>query len=176
MSNKLIIIIAMLLGCCTAAAEAKQACQTKPDTKTHSAWRTIDGKQCWYRGHRGLARENLYWTGHTRKQTTRVARHHKAPEEAVPLPPSRPPVATEPLSEDLTDRLNYYFAVLSSQTLQTPSGALPLAMAGPWLGRPIPPGLGPVPEPPSDWVVIPKTEPRPTKTKRFWDWLSSWWR
>jgi hypothetical protein len=116
-----------------------------------------------------MARESLYWT-----TPKRVAKH-KAPE-VVPLPPTPPPAA---LPEDLTARLNYYFAVLSSQTyLTTPSGALPLAMAGPWLGTPIPPGLQPVPPPPAGWTgPAPEPEPVPTSWwKRLWEKWPWWWR
>lgn len=172
--SKLILVAILLFGTTDVAArghryQTKQACQTQPDPRVYSAWRIIDGKQCWYRGKRGLARENLHWT---EPEGTAPRRR---PKEIAP-----PTIATPyPKPETLTDRLNYYFAVLSSQTyLQTPSGALPLAMAGPWLGTPIPPGLQPVPKAPSEWTgTAPEPEPAPTSWwKRLWEKWPFWWR
>lgn len=173
----IIVTVCVLMWSATGAAargDSKQVCQTKADPTTHSAWRTVDGKRCWYRGERGKPREDLTWGEHktrTVKRTPGAPRTHPPKErvEVVPLPPVAPP---KPLTEeDLTARLNYYFAVLSSQTyLSTPSGALPLAMAGPWLGTPIPPGLQPVPPAPAEWTNQTPTPPEPTRSwsERFW--------
>jgi hypothetical protein len=170
--SKLILVVLLLsgmiadVGVAKGHQQTKQACQTKPDHRSHSAWRTINGKQCWYQGRRGMAREKLYW------ETVDPKKRHK---EIVPLPPTPPTIANLP--ETLTQRLNYYFAVLSSQTyLTTPSGSLPLAMAGPWLGTPIPPGLNPVPPPPDDWTPPPPKEEPASWWKRLWEKWPWWWR
>lgn len=170
-------LLAMLLTGTTIVGAAahgnskQQACQTEPDPQAYSAWRIIDGRRCWYRGERGKDRGSLHWSSPTTKHKRTIR-----PKEEVPLPPTPPTTKTEtpaPLTEDLTSRLNYYFAVLASQTyLQVPSGAIPLAMAGPWVGMPIPPGLQPVPAAPSNWA--PPTPKPKTKFERLWDWMGGW--
>lgn len=141
------IVTAILLG--TTAVGAKQVCSTKPDPTAYSAWRIINGRQCWYQGKRGMARENLYWAAHRRP----LVAHSPKTGGVVPLPRPKPTGSPPPdNTEDLESRLNYAFGVLALQNaLQLPSGALPLALVGPWLGLPLTPGLQPVPPPPAGW-------------------------
>lgn len=174
----------------------KMACSESPEG--HLSWRNVDGRKCYYTNEPGVRhdRSSLYWPD--TKPTTRTARPKR---EAIPLPSPQPLTPTPPVSnltpeqlqeiqeditrlESLTTRLNYYFTVLSSQAyLQSPSGALPLATLGPWVGRPIPPGLQAIPASPS-WPEPPATKvPEPTTTippkptpapwwKRVWNY---WW-
>jgi len=166
--------------------ESPQACQTEPGRDGHYAWRIIDGLKCWYRGEPGVARERLYWSSKERPRRARPRAKEGVP--LPPTPPTEPPTATPPpLPEDLAARLNYYFAVLSAQTaFSVPTGAVPLALAGPWLGTPIPPGLQPVPPAPADWDAAPKrTTPvapvpeQPTWSERLRktlrEWTIDWW-
>jgi hypothetical protein len=59
MPKTFLCFVLMLWSTSAIAIECKNA---KPDNaKGHWAWRQIDGKQCWYEGERGLAKDNLYW-------------------------------------------------------------------------------------------------------------------
>jgi hypothetical protein len=68
-TERAIPIIAIVIGSslvAVAIAGEVTVCQTKvqregPSDLTHWAWRTIDGKQCWYRGDRWKPTHELRW-------------------------------------------------------------------------------------------------------------------
>jgi len=69
LTERAIPIIAIVMGSSlvpVAIAGEVTVCQTKvqregPSDLTHWAWRTIDGKQCWYRGDRWKPTHELRW-------------------------------------------------------------------------------------------------------------------
>jgi hypothetical protein len=69
LTERAIPIIAIVMGSSlvpVAIAGEVTVCQTKvqregPSDLTHWAWRTIDGKQCWYRGVRWKPTHELRW-------------------------------------------------------------------------------------------------------------------
>lgn len=174
--NKIYVVLAAVLLTAT-TAEAKQPCLTKADPTTWSAWRLLDGRQCWYQGKPGKDRTSLYWAA-----PQRTVEGHR-PKIAIPLPPEAPNRIDGDATKNtlaLVDRLNYTFGVLAAQGgLQPPSGLLPLALANPWLGYPWPPGLQGTGKPPEGWQLGPPPKPAPTswweslwqKTLRAWHWL-----
>ena len=44
----------------TAKAETIE-CRAKPETREYWSWREIDGRRCWYKGHRRISKELLSW-------------------------------------------------------------------------------------------------------------------
>lgn len=99
MKKIIAISFAMVIGTSALAngnGKGKDACLTQADPKTHSAWRIIDGKKCWYRGYRGRARESLYW--------------EPAPQEGEPL----------------KDRLDHAFREVEANQPQPSTDSVPL--------------------------------------------------
>ena len=44
----------------TVKAEAIE-CREKPETREYWSWREIDGRRCWFKGHRSLPKKLLSW-------------------------------------------------------------------------------------------------------------------
>ena len=58
---KKILISAVMLTMMSASASAAIKCRAAPGSDGYYAWRSIDGKKCWYKGPRGMAKSNLRW-------------------------------------------------------------------------------------------------------------------
>jgi hypothetical protein len=62
-------------------------CHSDPQNKNYWAWRTIDGRQCWYEGKPGLSKSLLHWPA-TAKPTQ------------AELPEPRPEPELQPLDDE----------------------------------------------------------------------------
>ena len=65
----------------TAKAETIE-CRARPETREYWSWREIDGRRCWYKGHRRISKTLLSWGP-------------KTPAEATPAEAVKPAEAIE---------------------------------------------------------------------------------
>jgi hypothetical protein len=65
----------------TAKAETIE-CRAKPETREYWSWREIDGRRCWYKGHRRISKEFLSWGPKTPAEAIKPA--EAKPAEATP--------------------------------------------------------------------------------------------
>ncbi|MGA7426136.1 MAG: hypothetical protein WBX07_05995 [Rhodoplanes sp.] len=56
----------------TAKAETIE-CRAKPETREYWSWREIDGRRCWYKGHRRISKELLSWGPKTPAEAVKPA-------------------------------------------------------------------------------------------------------
>ncbi|MFZ0460583.1 MAG: hypothetical protein WAM17_19475 [Rhodoplanes sp.] len=72
----------------TAKAETIE-CRAKPETREYWSWREIDGRRCWYKGHRRISKELLSWGPKTPAEAVKPAEAKPAeavkPAEAIEL-------------------------------------------------------------------------------------------
>ena len=61
----------------TAKAETIE-CRAKPETREYWSWREIDGRRCWFKGHRSISKKLLSWGPQT-------------PAEGIELDPTTAP-------------------------------------------------------------------------------------
>ena len=45
----------------TAKAETIIECRERPETREYWSWREIDGRRCWFKGHRSISKKLLSW-------------------------------------------------------------------------------------------------------------------
>jgi hypothetical protein len=73
------IVLALALEVTLSTAEAETIeCRARPETREYWSWREIDGRRCWYRGHRSISKKLLSWGP-------------KTPAEAIELDPTTAP-------------------------------------------------------------------------------------
>jgi hypothetical protein len=88
-----IFVLMALMALTTTAAEAAPIqCKKSPGSDGYYAWRLIDGKKCWYRGARGLAKSKLTWSKPADSPTVRKAAPRKV-ESVVVAPRSTESIA-----------------------------------------------------------------------------------
>jgi hypothetical protein len=81
--------IALLIGMTTSASAIE--CASAPAGRAYWSWRQIDGKRCWYQGHRRLNKSVLHWgapvaaTGAPPKLSPRPAQIEAEAGVRVPL-------------------------------------------------------------------------------------------
>lgn len=97
----------------TAKAETIQ-CRASPEAREYWSWREIDGRRCWYKGHRSISKKLLSWDAKTppetiERDTTPVAKSPQinsvAPAERVEVG-KHPAPAVAPLGMFETDWQN----------------------------------------------------------------------
>ena len=67
-------------------AAGAMECRARPDRSSYWTWRQIDGRRCWYRGHRVVAKSRLYWPKESRPPVRIIAPAHRA-QVLEPEPP-----------------------------------------------------------------------------------------
>jgi hypothetical protein len=74
-----VIVLALALEVIVATAKAETIeCRAKPETREYWSWREIDGRRCWYKGHRSISKNLLSWGP-------------KTPTEGIALDPTTVP-------------------------------------------------------------------------------------
>jgi hypothetical protein len=65
MRSKLIIAVVLTIALqgvlSTAKAETIIECRERPETREYWSWREIDGRRCWFKGHRSISKKLLSW-------------------------------------------------------------------------------------------------------------------
>ena len=74
-----VIVLALALEVIVPTAKAETIeCRAKPETREYWSWREIDGRRCWYKGHRSISKNLLSWGP-------------KTPAEGIELNPTAAP-------------------------------------------------------------------------------------
>ena len=73
----IVLAIALEVIVPTAKAETIE-CRERPETREYWSWREIDGRRCWYKGHRSISKKLLSWGPQT-------------PAEGIALDPTTAP-------------------------------------------------------------------------------------
>jgi hypothetical protein len=56
------IVLALVLGGVLSTAKAETIeCRERPETREYWSWREIDGRRCWFKGHRSISKKLLSW-------------------------------------------------------------------------------------------------------------------
>jgi hypothetical protein len=72
-------VLALALEVMLPAAKAETIeCRARPETREYWSWREIDGRRCWYKGHRSISKKLLSWGPRT-------------PAEGIELDPTTTP-------------------------------------------------------------------------------------
>jgi hypothetical protein len=60
---RIVVVLAIVLEgvLSTAKAETIIECRERPETREYWSWREIDGRRCWFKGHRSLPKKLLSW-------------------------------------------------------------------------------------------------------------------
>lgn len=70
------VVLAVVLEVTLPTAKAETIeCRARPETREYWSWREIDGRRCWYKGHRSISKKLLSWGP-------------KMPAEAIELDPT----------------------------------------------------------------------------------------
>jgi hypothetical protein len=92
-------IAALLLACCsfgTSTASAAITCMSEPGKTGYHAWRTIDGRKCWFQkvGTTNPAKSELRWATKRDEPEERSTALGYSPDESLQPRTALPPVAT----------------------------------------------------------------------------------
>jgi hypothetical protein len=56
------IVLTLALEVMLPAAQAETIeCRARPETREYWSWREIDGRRCWFKGHRSISKKLLSW-------------------------------------------------------------------------------------------------------------------
>lgn len=80
--TKLVVLLAGALVASTANATTIE-CQAQKGTGYPWAWRTVDGKQCWYKGAPGMDKSRLHWAGAAAAVTAKPSAKPKPARSAI---------------------------------------------------------------------------------------------
>jgi hypothetical protein len=56
----IVLAVALEVVLPTAKAETIE-CRARPETREYWSWREIDGRRCWFKGHRSISKKLLSW-------------------------------------------------------------------------------------------------------------------
>ena len=101
---KLAAVILLLLS--VEASAAVIDCQPKysGDSRPGNwSWRTIDGKQCWYKGPRMIDKDRLRWPVAPAQPDTEAASEAEQPRGVIPFAPAAAPAIEELREEVMPD-------------------------------------------------------------------------
>ena len=60
--TRVTIALSIAFGVALPAANAETIqCRASPETSEYWSWREIDGRRCWYKGHRSISKKLLSW-------------------------------------------------------------------------------------------------------------------
>ena len=68
-----VIVLALALEVIVPTAKAETIeCRAKPETREYWSWREIDGRRCWFKGHRSISKKLLSWGPRTPAEGTEL--------------------------------------------------------------------------------------------------------
>ena len=67
----IVLALALEVTLPTAKAETIE-CRARPETREYWSWREIDGRRCWYKGHRSISKKLLSWGPRTPAEGTEL--------------------------------------------------------------------------------------------------------
>ena len=68
----IVLALALEVALPTAKAETIE-CRATPETREYWSWREIDGRRCWFKGHRSISKKLLSWWNLARRTNTYCA-------------------------------------------------------------------------------------------------------
>lgn len=69
MKIALLAMVALTLVADKALPRERIVCSERPASSKYWSWREIDGRRCWFEGHRSMPKEMLYWRAHDVERT-----------------------------------------------------------------------------------------------------------
>ena len=73
----IVLALALEVTLPTAKAETIE-CRARPETREYWSWREIDGRRCWFKGHRSISKKLLSWGPRKPAEADRVREHPEA--------------------------------------------------------------------------------------------------
>jgi hypothetical protein len=67
----IVLALALEVTLPTAKAETIE-CRARPETREYWSWREIDGRRCWFKGHRSISKKLLSWGPRTPAEGTEL--------------------------------------------------------------------------------------------------------
>ena len=67
----IVLALALEVTLPTAKAETIE-CRARPETREYWSWREIDGRRCWFKGHRSISKKLLSWDPRTPAEGTEL--------------------------------------------------------------------------------------------------------
>jgi hypothetical protein len=67
----IVLALALEVTLPTAKAETIE-CRARPETREYWSWREIDGRRCWFKGHRSISKKLLCWGPRTPAEGTEL--------------------------------------------------------------------------------------------------------
>jgi hypothetical protein len=67
----IVLALALEVTLPTAKAETIE-CRARPETREYWSWREIDGRRCWFEGHRSISKKLLSWGPRTPAEGTEL--------------------------------------------------------------------------------------------------------
>ena len=68
-----VIVLALALEVIVPTAKAETIeCRARPETREYWSWREIDGRRCWFKGHRSISKKLLSWDPRTPAEGTEL--------------------------------------------------------------------------------------------------------
>jgi hypothetical protein len=56
-----IVLVLALEGVLSTGKAETIECRERPETREYWSWREIDGRRCWFKGHRSISKKQLSW-------------------------------------------------------------------------------------------------------------------
>ena len=97
--TRVTIALSIALGVAAPAANAETIqCRASPETSEYWSWREIDGRRCWYKGHRSISKKLLSWDAKAPAETIErdTAPVAKLPQTNSGAPAERVEVSRHP--------------------------------------------------------------------------------